>query len=112
MKKNKSIKALPDSVRESLRVVGRNIQLARKRRRYNQKRVAELAKTSRDTIRRIEAGDPSVSWGIVAHVLWALQLDHVLEDLAAPERDEHGLALANRALPERVRSSEDGEYDF
>jgi transcriptional regulator with XRE-family HTH domain len=74
--------------------------------------VAERAFTSRPTLRRIEAGDHTVSIGIYAAVLQALGLLDSVELLADPSRDEAGLAIASEKLPERIhlrRSREIGD---
>lgn len=65
--------------------------------------VADRAFTSRSTLQRIEEGDPSVSIGIYAAVLQALGLLEGLANLADPATDALGQALANEALPKRIR---------
>jgi transcriptional regulator with XRE-family HTH domain len=65
--------------------------------------IAERAFTSRPTLQRIEAGDHRVSIGIYAGVLQALGLLEGLGQLAAPGRDEAGLAIASENLPKRIR---------
>lgn len=64
--------------------------------------VADRAFTSRSTLQRIEAGDPSVSIGIYAAVLQALGLLEGLGQLADPAGDPVGQMLADEALPRRV----------
>jgi hypothetical protein len=64
--------------------------------------VAERAFTSRPSLRRIEAGDASVSIGIYAAVLQALGLLEGLRLLADAARDATGLAMASENLPEPV----------
>lgn len=91
------------TVRRNLRKLGSDICDARRRRGLPAATVAERAFTSRSTLRRIEAGDTSVGIGIYAAVLQALGLLDRLGDLAAPSRDEIGLAMASEALPKRVR---------
>lgn len=95
-----------------MELVGRHIKIARKRRGYSQSQLAGMAMVSRDTLRRLEAGDPVVSFGIVCHVLWALQLTDDIVKLADPLTDEHGIAMAEKSLPVRVRTREEDEYDF
>jgi len=55
------------------------------------------------TLRRVERGDPAVSLGIYATVLFVLGFANRLEALAAVERDAVGLALEEERLPKRVR---------
>lgn len=64
--------------------------------------VAERAFTSRATLQRVEAGDPSVGMGIYAAVLLALGLLDGLGDVADISRDSVGQALASAELPKRV----------
>lgn len=93
----------PLAVRRTLRKLGSDIRDARRRRSLPAEIVAERAFTSRPTLRRIEAGDHTVSIGIYAAVLQALGLLDGLGALAAPAQDAIGLALAAENLPKRVR---------
>ena len=65
--------------------------------------LAERALTTRQTLQKVEAGEPMVAMGIYAAVLQALGLLGGLGDLASPGKDEVGLSLADEALPKRVR---------
>ena len=91
------------AVRQSLRSLGQDIRDARRRRRLPAEVIAERAFTSRPTLRRIEAGDHTVSIGIYGAVLQALGLLQGLGQLADANHDRTGLALANEQLPQRVR---------
>ena len=55
--------------------VGRQIRLARLRRKASCELTAERAKISRATLWKIEKGDPSVSMGAYLSVLFALRLE-------------------------------------
>ena len=92
-------------VRRALRKLGTDIHDARRRRRLTMSVVAERAFTSRATLQRIEAGDPSVSIGIYAAVLLALGLLGGLQEVADAAHDTVGQSLATAALPQRVRLS-------
>jgi transcriptional regulator with XRE-family HTH domain len=83
--------------------LGADIHDARRRRRLTMAVVAERAFTSRATLQRIEAGDPSVSIGIYAAVLQALGLLDGLQKVADAAHDTVGQSLAAAALPRRVR---------
>ena len=91
------------AVRRTLRTLGQDIRLARRRRGLPAEIVAARAFTSRPTLRRIEAGDHAVGIGIYAAVLQALGLLDGLALLAEPGKDEAGLALASERLPARAR---------
>lgn len=112
-KQSKNRLMLPAKVKEALGYVGRNIKLARVNRAFTQQHLADLIGVDRNTIRRIESGDPGVSFGLIAHTLWALQLDQDLQILAKPENDKLGLSLSRANMKIRVRTGKlDDEYDF
>lgn len=96
---------LPLAVRRILTHLGEDLQRARKRRRLTAEMVAERAQISRPTLRRVERGDPAVSLGIYATVLWVLGLADRLGKLAASETDVVGLGLEDERLPQRVPSA-------
>lgn len=65
--------------------------------------MAERASISRTTLSKIEKGDPGVSLGLYATVLFVLGFIERLGDLADPGTDEVGLALEEEHLPQRIR---------
>lgn len=76
--------------------LGENIKLARLRRHYTQQLIAERTGLSRLTIRKIEAGDSTVSLGHYVSVLGVLGL---VEDFAKVARDDElGRKLQDIAL--------------
>lgn len=75
-------------------------------------RLAKLAFTSRRTIQRLEAGEPGVGIGIVISVLYVLQLEKDMLQLAHPDRDEIGLFFEQTRLPKRIHDKIDPRYDF
>jgi transcriptional regulator with XRE-family HTH domain len=91
------------AVRRALRKLGLDIHDARRRRGLPASVIAERAFTSRPTLRRIEAGDHTVSIGIYAAVLQALGLLDGMGQIADASRDATGLALASERLPKRIR---------
>lgn len=91
------------AVRKALLKLGGDLHDARRRRRLPMSVVADRAFTSRSTLQRVEAGDPSVSMGIYAAALLALGLLDGLGQLADPSRDPVGQTLANESLPKRIR---------
>ena len=104
MGKKRSEYSLPIPVRRALRKFGHDIHAARLRRRIPAAVVADRASISRTTLSKLEKGDPGVSLGIVATVLFVLGMSDRLEELADVRRDEHGLALDEERLPKRIRS--------
>jgi transcriptional regulator with XRE-family HTH domain len=57
---------------------------------------------SRDTLWRLERGDPSVAVGTLATAAFVLQLHDRLANLAAPASDALALSLDERRLPKRI----------
>ena len=57
---------------------------------------------SRDTLWRLERGDPAVALGTFATAAFILQLHDRLANLAAPASDELALHLDERRLPQRI----------
>jgi len=110
--KNTSAHHLPPGPAANLERLGRNIRSARKLRGLSMQDLAVRCMTTRETVRRLELGHPGVSIGVLAQVLWVLQLDDQLGRIAALETDTVGQAMAISRLPKRVVSKKDDELDF
>ncbi|MGI9249620.1 MAG: helix-turn-helix domain-containing protein [Pseudohongiellaceae bacterium] len=95
--------ALPLPVRRALGKLGADIRDARRRRRLTMAIVAERAFISRVTLTKVEKGDPGVSLGIYATVLFVLGLSERLGDLADVRHDAVGRDLQDEQLPQRIR---------
>jgi hypothetical protein len=104
VKASRAIPALPVPVKRALAKLGADISAARRRRRIPIDLLAERAFVGRNTITRVEKGDPRVSMGIYATVLFVLGLSEKLSDLADASSDRVGLDLEEERLPERVRT--------
>lgn len=65
--------------------------------------MAERALISRMTLNKVEKGDPKVTLGIYATVLFVLGMTERLADLADPKHDSIGLGLEAERLPQRIR---------
>jgi transcriptional regulator with XRE-family HTH domain len=94
---------LPVAVARTFRKLGGDIRDARRRRRLPMAVVAERARITPVTLGKVERGDPAVSAGIYATVLFVLGLLDRLALVADPGQDAAGLALEAEHLPERVR---------
>lgn len=110
--KPKAYETIEPAVLQHLKKVGANIRRARLNRGYTADKLASLAGTNRETLRRLETGHPGVGIGYLASVLWALQLDEDLLLLAAPERDSLGQALNESSSRQRGLTEHEDEYDF
>ena len=103
--KGRSSSPTPVPVSRALRKLGHDIRDARRRRRIPVAILAERASVSRMTLNKVEKGDPGVSLGTYATVLFVLGLADRLADVADPRHDTVGLELEEEHLPERIRLS-------
>ena len=119
MAKNTMGTNLPRKLEQKMALMGEQIKLARLRRNLSIAQVAERATChlrnreiaqvaeratcSPLTVNRIEKGSPTVSIGIYARVLYALQLDDDL--LLIAKEDTLGRNLQDLSLKHRQRAS-------
>ncbi|TVQ35823.1 MAG: hypothetical protein EA370_08965 [Wenzhouxiangella sp.] len=94
---------LPLPVRRLLRKLGGDIRAARLRRRIPTQIMAERASMSRMTLHKAEKGDPGVSLGNYATILFVLGLHDGLGDIADVKNDPVGQDLEEENLPQRIR---------
>lgn len=92
---------LPEPVRADLRDLGRSLRAARARRDETQASLATRVRVSRNTVRAAERGDPGVSAGVYAALVWALGLPGLAKHM--PQSD---------SVPERVRAAKPPIDDF
>lgn len=90
------------SLQRILVEIGENIHLARLRRKFSAAMIAERAGITRNTLRAIEKGDPSVSFGSYAKVLFCLGLEKDLKLIA--HDDDLGRKLQDASLPLKARA--------
>ncbi|MGH7969403.1 MAG: helix-turn-helix domain-containing protein [Limisphaerales bacterium] len=95
--------SLPLPVTQALRKLGQDLAVARRKRGISTSDMASRLFVSRDTLWRMESGDPTVSVGTLATAAFVLQLHDRLGSLAAPEKDTLGLALDEQRLRKRIR---------
>jgi transcriptional regulator with XRE-family HTH domain len=97
------ISSLPLPVAQALRKLGRDLALARRKRGIATGDMAARLFVSRDTLWRLERGDPTVAVGTLATATFILKLHDRLANLAAAASDDIALALDERRLPQRIR---------
>lgn len=85
MGKNTFGKVMPGALTKKLEIMGEQIMLARKRRHLSMQDVADRATVTRLTVSKVEKGDPTVSMGIYARVLFALNLENDITLLASDD---------------------------
>jgi len=88
---------MPPSTRAALEQLGADLAVARLRRKESLKTWAKRIGVSVPTLLRLEAGEPSVSLGVLATALWLIGRDGVLATLATPSQDRGALELDVRA---------------
>jgi transcriptional regulator with XRE-family HTH domain len=101
----RKIPPLPLPVKRALAKLGEDIRSARLRRRIPTTIMAERAFVTRMTLGKVERGDPSVSLGVYAVVLFVLGLTSRLAELADARSDDVGLQLEEEHLPKRIRTA-------
>jgi transcriptional regulator with XRE-family HTH domain len=100
--KSSATDTLPRAARKALVKLGEDITVARKKRRISTVSMAERAFISRNTLYKLERGDPSVSIGIYATVLSLLGLVEKLGDIADRRDDSLGLDIEEDRLPKNI----------
>lgn len=83
--------------------LGLRLKAARQRRRMSETEMAARTLVSRPTIRRLEAGDLSVSAAVLVRVLEVLSLDADIDRIA--QQDDLGHRLADARSPRPYRSA-------
>ena len=98
----------PPSVQRALRALGRDIGIARRKRRLPVADFAARMGVSQGTLIRLEKGDAGVSIGAIAMALLALGEVHRIEEILDVSRDDTGLMLDIDSLPKRIRRPKTG----
>ncbi len=88
--------------RRAIEKLGRDVALARRRRRLSQASLAERMGASLSTLRRIEKGDTRVPIHFYARALHVFGEIQALAQLLDTAQDEIGLTLMDSQLPKRV----------
>lgn len=94
--------SLPIPAAAALERLGADLALARRKRRISTTDMAQRLFVSRDTLWRLEKGDPTVAIGTLATAAYILQLHDRLAGLAAPTEDTLGLDLDEQRLPRHI----------
>ena len=84
---------MPPSTVAALEQLGADLAVARLRRKESLKAWAKRLGVSVPTLLRLEAGEPSVSVGVLATALWLIGRDAALASLATPREDRGALEL-------------------
>ena len=105
MKHNNEIskESLPPELKTGLTKLGENIRTARKRRQWTIEEMASRMFVTRQTLSRLEHGDPGATLSVMVSALWVLGLEKQILNVAVPEEDKAGIFLERKHQPERVR---------
>jgi transcriptional regulator with XRE-family HTH domain len=105
---------LPMAVTMAVETVGEQIRLARKKRGMTMAEMADRMFVTRKTLQRLENGEPSVGFGVVASALFVLGLEADLVKLAEPSTDHVGAVIEKEAFDrkKRVRKKKTVDMDF
>jgi transcriptional regulator with XRE-family HTH domain len=98
------VDVLPAKLRRTLKEFGENIGIARRKRHLTVAMMAERVGVAESTYLRAEKGDPKVSFGVYAMVLFVLGFSDAFANLIHPRTDEQGLLLDVERLPKRIRA--------
>lgn len=93
---------LPPRLRRSLKKLGADVALARRKRRLTVAMMSERLGVAKSTYLRVEKGDPSVAMGVYAMTLFVLGFGDALGELVDASHDEQGLLLDAERVPKRV----------
>lgn len=105
-------KALPAAVEEALTRLGRNIRVARLRRRLAREDLAGRIGISRQVLANIEKGKPTTAVAAYLGALWALGLLNQLKNVADPDQDEEGKILERSRSPQTAPKRRKMDDDF
>jgi len=108
-KASSALTQMPPSTVAALDQLGADLAVARLRRKESLKTWAKRMGVSVPTLLRLEAGEPSVSLGVLATALWLIGRDGALATLATPKEDRGALELNVRQAEtlgkERMRAT-------
>lgn len=86
---------------QALANIGKNIRIARLRRRDTEQTAAERVGVSRHTWRRLEQGLPTVSIGLLIEAMIIYGFEKQLFELADPDLDTIGKSIEASTRPQR-----------
>lgn len=98
---------------EAAQLLGAQVALARRERRWSARELAERSGITQPTLRKVERGDPTVSLGVAFEVATLVGVPLFYEDRARLALDLDRTRSRVAVLPQRVRAPRDRlEDDF
>jgi transcriptional regulator with XRE-family HTH domain len=92
-------------------LLGAQVSLSRRERRWSARELAERAGITQPTLRKVERGDPTVSLGVAFEVATLVGVPLFHEDPARLSLDLDRTRSRAAVLPQRVRVPADGTHD-
>jgi transcriptional regulator with XRE-family HTH domain len=111
-RRNQLTLAPPYPVQQSVKILGKNLRMARIRRDLTIREAAEKIGTGSRAVMDAEKGSPGTGIAVYAALLWLYDLLPPVEDLANPLKDKEGLVLAGKKERVRVRKTGGLDNDF
>jgi transcriptional regulator with XRE-family HTH domain len=109
---SRAASGLPPQSQRAIVALGRDIALARRRRKLPQRLMAERMLVSVQTVRRLEAGDATVGLAVLASALHVFGMTARLASLVMPESDLAGISEDLARLPAKTRAARADDMDF
>lgn len=109
---SRAASGLPPQSQRAIAQLGKDIALARRRRKLPQRLMAERMLVSVQTLQRLEAGDPTVGLAVFASALHVFGMTSRLASLVAPDSDRAGISEDLARLPKTTHAVGDDELDF
>ncbi len=109
---SKISKSPPAAVEDVLKRLGRNIRIARLRRKLSREALAERIGLSRYVLADIEKGKPTTAIAAYLGALWVLGLIRDMQEVADPDRDEEGKILERGRSPKTAPKRKTIDDDF
>ena len=109
---SRAASGLPPQSLRAVKQLGRDIALARRRRKLPQRLMAERMLVSVQTLQRLEAGDPTVGLAVLASALLVFGMTPRLAQLVAPDTDLSGMSEDLARLPKNTHAPSEDELDF
>ncbi|MGA2165608.1 MAG: helix-turn-helix transcriptional regulator [Solirubrobacteraceae bacterium] len=99
------------STLEAAQLLGSQVALARRERRWSMRELAERAGITLPTLSKVERGDPTVSLGVAFEVATLVGVPLFYEDLTRLTLDLDRTRARAALLPQRVRVPAEGLRD-
>ena len=109
---SKAASGLPPQSQRAIAQLGKDISIARRRRKLPQRLMAERMLVSVQTLQRLEAGDPTVGLAVLASALHVFGMTRRLGELVAPDTDRACISEDLARLPKTTHAVGGDDLDF